>query len=73
MGRLADSLGEGDQDIMALREGIAGLVFSNWSDSLISELAVEIAREERETLKEALLESSKAIAEAKSTQGEGGE
>ncbi len=52
--RATESLGEDDEDVMNLKSGIAGLVFSGWSDDDIAEAAREMARDSRDELAEAL-------------------
>jgi hypothetical protein len=54
MDRITEALGEGDEDVMNLKAGIAGLVFSGWSDDDIAEAAREIARDSRAELDDAL-------------------
>jgi hypothetical protein len=54
MDRFTKALGEDDEDVMNLKAGIDGLVFSNWSDDDIAAGAVEMARERRQALAEAI-------------------
>lgn len=54
MDRVTAALGDGDEDVMNMKAGIAGLVFDNWSDDDIAEAAREMARDSRRELAEAL-------------------
>lgn len=51
---VTQALGKGDEDVMNLKAGIDGLVFSGWSDDDIAEAAREMARDSRAELDEAL-------------------
>lgn len=52
--RVTQALGEGDEDVMNMKAGIAGLVFGNWSDAEIAAAAVEMAQDSRRELAEAI-------------------
>lgn len=54
MDRVTEALGEGDEDVMNMKAGIAGLVFSGWSDDDIAAAAREMAQDSRRELDEAL-------------------
>lgn len=52
--RVTQALGEDDEDVMNMKAGIAGLVFSDWSDAEIAAAAVEMAQDSRRELADAL-------------------
>lgn len=52
--RVTEALGEGDEDAMNMKAGIAGLVFGDWSDAEIAAAAVEMAQDSRRELAEAV-------------------
>jgi hypothetical protein len=54
MDRVTQALGKGDEDVMNMKAGIAGLVFGNWSDAEIAAAAVEMAQDSRRELAEAI-------------------
>lgn len=60
MDRVTEALGEGDEDVMNMKAGIAGLVFGNWSDAEIAAAAIEMAQDSRRELSEALKPKSES-------------
>jgi hypothetical protein len=52
MAKLDDVYGPRDDDVLAFREGIGGLVFDGWSDEKIAEVAIEEANIARADLAE---------------------
>lgn len=50
MDRATKALGQKDQDVMDMKNGISGLVFGYWTDAEIAATAVEMAQESRHNL-----------------------
>jgi hypothetical protein len=50
MDRATKALGADDEDVMNMKAGIDGLVFSGWSDAEIAAAAVEMAQDRRREL-----------------------